>query len=196
MNTLTSSWAVCLPDLPSLFSIEHRPQFVPPFGHIQLPLSIWWRITRCLFSHTDIYHSVFYVLFVNLYGGDHLSTMCWYWIWVWCFYIGVWTRNCISIWANQFGLQQTGHPPDLGLLNSWYISILFQNNPGTFSYWEYVLWWLHQITISISISALIRGLKLKQGWGARGKSTIIQKVIMMRRQSFWACFDKIYPPLE
>ena len=35
---------------------------------------------------------------------------------------------------------------------------------------------LHQITISISNRVLIRGLKLKQGRGARGKSTIIQKV--------------------
>ena len=79
MNTLTSSWAVCLPDLPSLFSIEHRPQFVPPFGHIQLPLSIWWRITRCLFSqfcHTDIYLSLCILRALSIYMETIIRVRC------------------------------------------------------------------------------------------------------------------------
>ena len=89
-----------------------RPQFVPPFGHIQLPLSLSGKGLLVVFLAGFL--SLCVLRFLSIYLETIIwALMCWYWIWVWCFYIGVWTRNCISIWANQFGLQQTGHPPDL-----------------------------------------------------------------------------------
>ena len=123
INEHINFFLVRVSDLPMLFSIEHAHSLSPLLDTSSY-LSLSGKGLLIVFLASFL--SLCVLRFLSIYLETIIwALMCWYWIWVWCFYIGVWTRNCISIWANQFGLQQTGHPPDLGLLNSWYISILF-----------------------------------------------------------------------